>query len=251
MKLPISTLAVCIVGMMTVAPASAEVRVTMHDGLVTVIAKDATLRQILAEWARVGQTKVVNAERIPGGPVTLELVNVPEVQALDTLLRTVAGYMAAPRAELASNLSRFDRVVVMPTSAAPRSQPASAAPAFQQPQFPPVEEDQPDDVRANPNGPPVPTPRGPLYGRFPAPQVINPQTGLPPSPNDPVQVPPAEQPQPVYPSAPSAPFGGVAVPGMVAPAPQQQQPGMPGQVPGMPGQIVPPQPGQTRRPGGL
>jgi hypothetical protein len=233
-------------GVLTAASASAEVRVTMHDGLVTVIAKDATLRQIITEWARVGQAKVVNAERIPGGPLTLELVNVPEVQALDTLLRTVAGYLAAPRADLASNLSRFDRIVVMPTSAAPRAQPASSAPTFQQPQFPPPAEEDVDDARPNPN--PIAMPRGPVFGRFPAPQVINPQTGLPVAgPNDPVPQVPSEQQQPVYQSVPTAPFGGVAVPGMVAPAPQQQ--------PNVPGQIVPPQPppqpGQTRRPGGL
>ncbi|HEY7287953.1 MAG TPA: hypothetical protein VH497_21035 [Vicinamibacterales bacterium] len=242
MKLLTSTLAAFL---LIAATASAEVRVTMHDGLVTVIAKDATVRQIIAEWARVGQAKVVNAERIPGGPVTLELVNVPEVQALDTLLRTVAGYLAAPRAELASNLSRFDRIVVMPTSATPRSQPVAQAPTFQQQQFPPPVEEDVDEQRPNANMP-VAAPR-PVFGRFPAPQVINPQTGLPVAgPNDPPTGVPAEQQQPVYTSVPTAPFGGVAVPGMVAPAPQQQ--------PGIPGQIVPPpqpQPGQTRRPGGL
>ena len=34
------------------------------DGRVTISAKDATIRQILAEWARVGQTRFVNAERV-------------------------------------------------------------------------------------------------------------------------------------------------------------------------------------------
>jgi hypothetical protein len=85
----------------TASTASAEVQVTIHDGLVTILAKDATVRQIIAEWARVGQAKVVNAERIPGGPMTLELTNVPEAQALDTLLRSAAGYLAAPRAQAA------------------------------------------------------------------------------------------------------------------------------------------------------
>ena len=60
--------------------------------------KNATLRQILAEWARVGQTKIVNAERVPGGPMTLELTNVPEVEALEILLRSAGGYVLAPRA---------------------------------------------------------------------------------------------------------------------------------------------------------
>ena len=50
-----------------------QVQLAIHDGRVSLIAKDATVRQILAEWARIGQTKVVNVEKIPGGPVTLEL----------------------------------------------------------------------------------------------------------------------------------------------------------------------------------
>ena len=64
------------------ANAFAEVKVTIHDGLVSVSAKDATVRQIIAEWARVGQAKVVNAERLPGGPTTIELTDVPEGQRL-------------------------------------------------------------------------------------------------------------------------------------------------------------------------
>src|SRR5262249_6850611 len=113
--------------------ALAEVKVTMHDGLVTIVAKDVTVRQILAEWARVGDAKVVNAERLPGGPVSIELTDVPETQALDMLLRSAAGYMAAPRATVVANLSHFDRVIVLPTSTAPRN--SAPPPSFQQPQF--------------------------------------------------------------------------------------------------------------------
>src|SRR5881628_4232215 len=101
--------------MAAVAPAYADVQIAMQNGRVSVVAKDATLRQILTEWARVGQTKIVNVERIPGGPMTLELTNVPEQQALDLLLRSVSGYMTAPRPVAVANLSQFDRVVVMPT----------------------------------------------------------------------------------------------------------------------------------------
>src|SRR5437764_8859380 len=77
--------------------ASADVRLTIQDGRVSLVAKDATLRQILAEWAKVGQTKIVNAERVPGGPLTVQFTNVPEQQVLDTLLRTITGYVAQPR----------------------------------------------------------------------------------------------------------------------------------------------------------
>jgi hypothetical protein len=232
--------------------ASAEVRVSIHDGLVTVIAKDATVRQIMAEWARVGQAKVVNADTIPGGPLTLELVNVPETQVLDTLLRSVAGYLAAPRAVLASNLSRFDRVVVMATSSAPRAAATTALPVFQSPQFPqPPGDDDPDELRPSPNAQP-PNGRGPAFGRFAQPLPINPQTGAPMIPTEAPVTQPGEQPA-TYPSTPSAPFGGVAVPGMIAPAPQQAQPGQIGVPlpPANPNQpALPNQPGQVRRPGG-
>src|SRR5438045_7361667 len=114
--------AACLLASVLVAStASADVQLSIQDGRVTLKAKDATLRQIMQEWARVGQTKVVNVERIPGGPMTLELNNVTESEALETLLRTLSGYIAAPRvAAAANNVSKFDRIVVMPTVVAPR-----------------------------------------------------------------------------------------------------------------------------------
>ena len=80
-----------------VSTASADVQLSIDNGRVSLTAKDATVRQILTEWARVGQTRIVNVERIPGGPLTLELKNMPEDQALNLLLRSVSGYLAAPR----------------------------------------------------------------------------------------------------------------------------------------------------------
>jgi hypothetical protein len=142
-----------LVSLLAVSPAAAaDVPVTIQDGKVSVVAKDATHRQIMAAWARVGQTKVVNVDRIPGGPMTLELHSVPEDRALEILMRSLSGYLAAPRAVQSPMLSRFDRIIVMPTVAAAR-QPAVAAsaapaPVFQQtPTFQPapVQQDEPDD----------------------------------------------------------------------------------------------------------
>ena len=221
-----------------VSTASADVNLTMQDGRVSLVAKDATVRQILAEWARVGQTKIVNMERVPGGPVTLELTNVPEAQALEVLLRALSGYITAPRAVAAANLSHFDRIIIMPTLAAAR--PASSPPppaVFQQaPQFPPPQlaaDDTDDDRPAPPVPVPGGSPRGPVFNSFPQPQVVNPQAPLPmPQPGAPVQT-PAGQPSPT----PVAPYGGVAVPGMVAPPPPAPgQPGQPVRRPGGPGQ---------------
>jgi len=244
-----------------VSTASADVRLTMQDGKVSIVAKDATVRQILTEWARVGQTKIVNMDRIPGGPITLELNNVPEAQALDVLLRSLSGYITAPRAADAANLSKFDRIIIMPTMAATRPTPSNTAPppVFNQtPQFSnqiAAGDDEPDDQRPTPGTVVAPN-RGPVFNTFPQPQVVNPQTGQPASfpGQQPVvngaQAPAAQTPQPTFGATPTAPYGGVAVPGMVAPPPPGQlQPGQTAQ----PGTIQQPlQPGQqpVRRPGG-
>src|SRR5215470_6773506 len=109
--------------------ASADVQLSIHDGRVTIVAKDATVRQILTEWARVGRTKIINVERIPGGPLTLELKDVPEMEALEVLLRTLSGYMAAPRMTPVADGSIYSAIAVMPSVAAPVSRAASASPA--------------------------------------------------------------------------------------------------------------------------
>src|SRR4249919_1746127 len=102
--------------------AGADVTVSLADGRATVVARNATLRQVLAEWARVGGTRIVNLERVAGAPDSFELRNVPEAKALATLLRSVAGYIAAPRSAASRGASIYDRILILPTSV------ASAAP---------------------------------------------------------------------------------------------------------------------------
>jgi hypothetical protein len=110
------------------APAMADqLQLSIHDGRVTLIARDVPVRQILAEWARIGKTTIVNGDQVVGPPVTLHLVDVPEAQALDALLRTASGYMAAPRTEEAADASRFDRIFILASSEAPAGGPAAAA----------------------------------------------------------------------------------------------------------------------------
>jgi hypothetical protein len=214
-------------------PARADVRVTMHDGLVSVVARDATVRQILAEWARVGQTTIVNADRIAGAPLTIELSELPEKQALDILLRTVNGYLAAPRPSFVPNASRFDRIIVMPTSTQPRSSTASSAPPpLPQPRFTeyqlPRAPQEPDDAPAifTPNDP---AQRQPVVNVF-----TPPMPGAPPPAAGRTSTTPATF------AAPTAPVG-TATPGVVMQPPQPVQPG-----PGQPTPVppVPIQPGR-------
>jgi hypothetical protein len=243
MKTALIAVAACLLAAST---ASAEVQLTMLNGRVSLVAKDATVRQILTEWARVGQTKIVNMERVPGGPITLELNNVTEAQALDVLLRALSGYITAPRPVDVANLSHFDRIIIMPTLAAARPATVSAPPPmFQQtPQFtpPPVVDDDADDQRPAPNVPVPGAPRGPVFNTFPQPQSPNPQVPQPGMPM-PQQAPTGQQtPAGQSSPTPTVPYGGVAVPGMVAPPPpgQSQSPSAPG-----------PQPARRPGPGGF
>lgn len=237
MRLRMLGLAVALLGLV-VTPARADVRITIANGKVSISAKDATIRQILTEWARVGQTRIINAERVSGAPISLELSDVPEAQALDTVLRSVSGYLAAPRAVPVANASSYDRIYLLASSSATPGRPAPPPPpgsGFTQPGFnpapvftPPVQDDQDDDEprpqAVQPGAQPPNGARGPAFTTFPAPQGPQPRQ-FPQAP----QQPPPPSAAPVQapatfgaPPAGGAPVG-VSTPGMVVPAPQQQQ----------------------------
>jgi hypothetical protein len=109
-------------------PASAgELRLEISGGLVTLVATDTPLRQILAEWERVGGTRIVNAERVAGPPMTIQLPGVPEQEALAVLLRSAAGYLAAPRRAGGAGASVYESVLILATSTPPAAVPAAAA----------------------------------------------------------------------------------------------------------------------------
>ena len=125
-----SRTALCLVFLaaMFAGPASAaELRLEIADGYVTLIATDTPLRQILAEWAKVGGTRFVNAERVAGPAVTIQLQQVPEQEALAVLLRSVAGYLAAPRRAGARGASVYESVMILATSTPPATQPPATA----------------------------------------------------------------------------------------------------------------------------
>ena len=208
-------------------PAAAEVRVTIDPGgRVTVSAKNATIGQILAEWARVGQTKIVNPERAGGGVLTIELTNVPEVEAIGIILRSAGGYVLAPRRAEMANASLYDRILILPQSspvsaarpaAATLPQPRPGAAPPPRPFAPPppgqiaapqTAQDDNDDPADRPAGA-APAVRPPVFNTFPQ---AAPQRTDPPAPPAPA-------------TTPTMPVG-VAVPGMVVPTPQPAgQPG--------------------------
>lgn len=228
-------------------PAAAQqLKLAFNEGRVSLDATNVPVRTILVEWGKLGGTNVIGAERIAGSPLTLKLENVAEAQALEIVLRSVAGYMAAPRRVAAvAGESTYDRILVLATSSSP---PPLARPAPGQggnsaqgvnqrfvPPRPPgrqaEDEDEPaDEPDQNPPNAPVFT--------FPLPGQQNGQPGnfqgMPPGNNG----------QPVItinpfnggpqgftinpaPSPGTVPTFGAPTPGMiVAPPPQPGQPGV-------------------------
>jgi hypothetical protein len=225
---------------------------------VSLDAQNVPVRQILAEWARIGGSTVINGDKVAGAPVTLQFDGVPERQALDIILRSVSGYMLAAREPGSEGLSGFSRILILPTSAGPRNAPAPAAAAnpFGQPgmaggqprvgrpipgmQMPPVQveddlTDDPDDPEEeladdDLDEPPVVFPRpGGVPRRpnvFPTPTPV---PGMPPPQPMPPQI-PGEGGQPGQPVtvSPGNPFGipagSAGTPGTVTPVPQPTRP---------------------------
>lgn len=219
------------------APASAqEVKIQFDNGKVTLVAQNAPVRAILAEWARLGGATIVNGDRVIGAPVTLELAAVPERQALDIVLRGAAGYMLAPRRTGSSAASAFDRILILPTSTAPRVTPAATPTPFATPRPPVVRQlpgqpgSAPDDPSDNGNsdgptivGGPPPTPRAP-GAVVPTPRPIGVEPEVIGADDDapnpaPVPQPPAT---PVSISPFTVPSGSTSRPGVITPVPQPQ-----------------------------
>jgi hypothetical protein len=227
------------------------VQLTLRDGRVSLVATNATPAQIFEAWGRAGGTVVVNAERMPSTPITLQLDNVPEEQALDIILRPVSGYLARRRVDSEPpSASVFDRIVILATPAGPRpaatppaappSQARPAAAAAAQPIFPqapprPVypAQQQPQPTAETPTGIPQAPGVTRLVGADGQP-VEDDQAGAPGAriytpgdtpdarpipPRGTISPPsPAQQPAPVPGAAPA----GVPRPGMVVPSPQPQ-----------------------------
>jgi hypothetical protein len=163
------------------ASAQQGVKLQFNAGQVTLSAQNAPVRAILQEWARLGGATIVNGDRVTGPPVTLELTAVPERQALDIVLRSVAGYIVAPRpAGSQGGVSAFDRIVILPTSSAPRAPVPAATAAGRQPVIRPGIIRPPDQVDPGvENGDPLEDPGALIQGRDP--RVVQPPfVGRPP-----------------------------------------------------------------------
>jgi hypothetical protein len=242
-SLRLALAAALVIGCGTLASAG-DLKLTLNDGRVTLIAQDVPLRQILDEWARVGKTTIVNGDKLTGPPLTLQLVDRPEREVLDLLLRSASGYIVAQRDAAAPGTSVFDRVMILPVSRGPVGVAASTPPSpfnnrpmpMQTPPMPVPDDDDPPVEQPQVLPPGVVVPNGPMQNPM---QVA------------PGQQPPVTAPRPGFLPAPPAgqpnPYAQPNVPGAPPVPPGTQVPGA--QVPGaqVPGAIPPP---FVRPPGG-
>jgi hypothetical protein len=241
-------------GLVSLPAAAADLKLEIRDGRVTLVATDVPARQILTEWARLGQTKIVNADKLPGTPLTLQLEDVPEAKALEIVLRNTSGHIAVPRSAAMTGSSVYDRIIIMPPSTAvvasngmsPSPRPISPPTQLFRPpmgdavddQDPPVPMPQPGAF--NPGGMPTSALTPGMPGYVPPPSIAPPGS-IPPYPGAPMNI-PNMQPQP---QSPGNPWGvstpGATTPGSISPMPQPTQPGVINPlVPRRPGGQLPP-----------
>lgn len=152
-----------------------NLQLSMQNGRVTLIATDVPVRAILQEWSRIGQTKIINAEKLTGPNMTLQLVNKTEREALDILLRSAAGYMAAARPDGTEGISAYDRITILATSRAPAATagPLTTPQPFQRAPVPMPAIAEEDDEPVNVNVPPQQMPQ-PAPGMSPFPGTAPP-----------------------------------------------------------------------------
>lgn len=236
-----------------------ELRLSIQNGRVTLVAHDVPVRQILQEWARVGQTRIVNAEKLSGPLVTMELTDVPEAQALEILLRTASGYMVARRAVPVAGASEFDRILILPTSRGTTTASAPTTPAAITPPVQPAvltPDDEPDEAAQQAGQQPPGVPAGAMppgampAGATPGPMMRPPEVTFDYAnpQNNPLLNPQLAGPPQNLPMQPGAAPAGAAVPGMPT---QPGQPGTPAPTTTRPGVVVPVPQQPYRNPYGL
>ena len=208
-----------------------DLTLTLANGRATLIAQDVPLRQILDEWARVGNTTIINGDKLMGPPMTLQLVDRPEREVLDLLLRSASGYIAAPRGANLAGASQFARVMILPVSRGPVGMASTppptqfGRPAPPMPQMPVPVADDDDPVET----PQVVVPPGMGPQNVPAASPFQAQPG---------QQVPMTAPRPgILPAPPPGqpnPYGPTGAPAAPMPTPFTR-PGGPGGPPGGPG----------------
>jgi hypothetical protein len=95
------------------------------NGFATLIAQNVTASEVFAEWARVGKTRISNADKLPHEFISVQFDSIEESQLVDALVRQSkaqgAGWITAARqVDAPAAPSRLEVI-----SISPRSSPSS------------------------------------------------------------------------------------------------------------------------------
>ncbi len=112
------------------AATAEDVSLVFQNQHVTLVARDIPVSRILARWSQIGGTVVVNGAAVQGGPISLQLTDVTEREALDILLRGVDGYIVAGRDDGSTGVSSISKILILSRGASPRNPPPLLAATF-------------------------------------------------------------------------------------------------------------------------
>lgn len=204
----LAPVAIMVAALLAPAPVAAQatapartLELNFNNGRVTLVARNVTVPEIMNEWARKGGSKVTNAEKIVGGTVSYEFHDQPEAVVLQSVLRSAAGFIAAPRRPGGpTGASNIEQVMILavsrPSANAVITMPTSSAPNYSAPNpmpNPALQGSPDDDI-------PSVAPR-PAAQQQPAPQAPSnqPSAGLPTSATPGVVIAPVKPGTPVAP----------------------------------------------------
>jgi hypothetical protein len=105
-----------------------SVSVTFLNGRVTVTAANASATDILAEWSRVGRTAISGETRLSPQPLTFQLSDVDEEQALARIIGSDYGFGGVVKPSVVPGTSQFARLTFAPAPHAGSSNPPPPEP---------------------------------------------------------------------------------------------------------------------------
>lgn len=103
------------------------------NGYVTLVAQNVSVSDVFVEWARVGGSKILNAEKLPRGPISVQFDKTPEFELVKALVRLSkaqnAGSIVAPRRlDAPVTPSRLAVINILPTSSPTASYTGTTSP---------------------------------------------------------------------------------------------------------------------------
>jgi hypothetical protein len=155
------------------------------DGNVNLAARNVTVREVLAEWARQCGCYIVNADRLPGGPMPMliQFEHQPQGLVLESLLRQAAGYALTPQRAESRSISNFETIYILATSSPTQGAyiPPPSAPVMSMPTPGSPDDEIPPVIPQGPQGVPRPEfpPPGTMPGNLPVPSSAPAPTSRP------------------------------------------------------------------------